>query len=334
MTETTTGPWDTSEEQDLDAAAADPGGGYDVGGTIDSIDGAIGTWVDVWDELFQQMAEPGVLVGSRPGSCYAVAEYNNWIVEVGRSLLVNAEMLARRAAEMGQARVREVVRTYGRPGQSQAIGVRPFAEDVFSELDLDDASIVWNVLLPFGPGGLAGAAMYDWVDDRLPTWVEGQLPPSSNRGFQLAPGWYLWAGPNRTAAYHVEHGKFTGTGFREAFLNWRFDMRANVVPGQHNQWRDLLYGLTGRSRDDWRIWVAGDPYEPDSRLDQLQWTMTYLQNQVTALTEQCEIAIDFQRGQAERATWLAGLQGIFGAATGPALALAGAVVGIALARRR
>jgi hypothetical protein len=334
MSETTTGAWDTTEEQPLEDAASDPEGGYDVDGTIDSIDGAIGTWVDIWDELFQQMAEPGVLVGSRPGSCYAVAEYNNWIVETGRALLVNAEMLARRAAEMGQARVREVVRTYGRAGQSQAIGVRPFTEDVFTELNLDDAAVVWNVLLPMGPGQLGGAALFDWVDDRLPIWQEGHLPPSSNRGYRLGPGWYLWAGPGRTTAEHQESGRFTGTAFRNTFLNWRSDMRANVVPGQHNQWRDLLYGLTGRSRDDWRIWVAGDPYQPESKLDQLEWTMEYLQLQVDELKIQCETAIQFQRDQIERATWLAGLQGILGASTGPVLALAGAAIGIALARRK
>jgi hypothetical protein len=332
MSETTTGAWDTSEAQPLDEAAADPDGGYDVEGTVDAINSGINNWVDIWDELFMQMSEPGVLVGTRPGSCYAVATYNNWIIETGRSLLVNAEMLARRAAEMGQARVREVVRTYGRPGQSQAIGVRPFPEDIFAELDLDDAAAVMNTLVP-GFGAFSGAAMYDWVDDRLPIWVEGELPPSSNRGYQLAPGWYLWAGPGKSQSVHFLEGRFTGTAFRQSFLNWRNDMRANVVPGQHNQWRDLLYGLTGRSRDDWRIWVAGDPYQPESRLDQLEWTMLYLQQQVDELEVKCDEAIAFQRGQAERATWLAGLENILGAATGPVLAVAGAVIGVTLARK-
>ena len=93
MSETTTGPWDTTEEQPLEEAAANPEGGYDVEGTVDAINSGINNWVDIWDELFQQMSEPGVMVGTRPGSCYAVATYNNWIIETGRALLVNAAVV-------------------------------------------------------------------------------------------------------------------------------------------------------------------------------------------------------------------------------------------------
>ena len=67
--------------------------------------------------------------------------------------------------------------------------------------------------------------------------------------------------------------------------------------------------------------------------DQLQWTMQYLQDQVDELEVKCAEAVDFQRGQAERATWLVGIENILGASTGPALAIAGALVGVALARR-
>ena len=298
--------------------------------------------MDQFEDIFSNMARPGVMVGEIPGPCYAVNHYNNWLIEQYRTTLVNAGMLALRAAELGQATVREVVRTYGRPegsGGVQALNKTPFAEVVMQETQLDTAAGVLAVFLgPMAPFG--AAAILDWTDDRLPIWVDGQLPPSQNRGVQVAPGFWLWAGPGRTAAQHWASGRWTGSGFRSAFLNWRATMRSEVVPGQHNQWRDLLFGLTGRSVPDWRIWVPGDPYQVDSRMWKLLDVKAYVDEEVDRSRVLCDEAVAFQQATIERtidiqqeAAQTTGIAALLTSSTGPLAVLAGALVGITAARR-
>ncbi len=331
---------DTSEAQDLDAAAGDTEGGYDVAGIIAAIDGGISTWMDAFVDIFNNMARPGVMVGEIPGGCYAVQHYNQWLIESYRITLVNAGALALRAAELGHETVDDVVRTYGRPegsGGVKALNKVPFAEVIMQETTLDSAAGILAIFL--GPMGIfSAAAILDWIDDRLPQWVDGELPPSSNRGVQVNPGWYLWAGPGRTPAQHWEFGKWTGTEFRRAFLNWRTNMRSEVVPGQHNQWRDLLFGLTGRSRDDWRIWLPGDPYQVDSKMWKLLDVKEYVDEEIALSRVLCAEATEFQQQTITRtldiqegAAQTTGIATLLTSSTGPLAVLAGALVGMTAA---
>lgn len=333
---------DTSEPQDLDAASGDVEGGYDVAGIIAAIDGGISTWMNQFEDIFTNMARPGIMVGEIPGGCYAVQHYNNWLIDHFRPTLINASMLAARAAEMGQATVDDVVRTYGRPegyGGVAALNKTAFAETVMQETNLDQAAGVLSIFLgPLAP--FTAAAILDWTDDRLPQWVDGQLPPSSNRGVEVYPGFYLWAGPGRTDAQHWEFGRWTGTGFRQAFLNWRATMRSEVVGGQHNRWRDLLFGLTGRSVPDWRIWVDGDPYAENSRLWLLMDTKARVEEEIEYSRQLCEDATEFQQETIvrtidiqEQAAETTGIAALLTSSTGPLAMLAGALVGITAARR-
>jgi hypothetical protein len=105
-------------------------------------------------------------------------------------------------------------------------------------------------------------------------------PSRSNVGFELGPG--IHAGPDRT---------LQGSRVVQAWDEWAHRMRTQWVYATspaRRAWRERLLTWVGRSRDDWRIWLPGDPIQANSRIGRNLLAIENLRLEHEAVAADCD----------------------------------------------
>ena len=257
--------------------------------------------------------------------CYAEIELVAFRRNVIDPAVNNALSNVNSAAGAGRQAVYNAKAQWGRAGRGAGYldgSVTPFAEGL-----IDSGVIPRNKINLIGWlfGSFVGLAIADqgaqgWVDDHLPP--SGSAPSNKNRGLRVAPGAYLYAGPNRSDPYNAEHGVWTGSRVRAAYNGWLEDVRRNAAPAGHNAWRDALRELVGEHRDDWTVWREGDPVAPGSRLGFLLQRRQEVTDQAYEYADLCALQREREHGVVENVLETARLQALAPYVAGSLLALA------------
>jgi hypothetical protein len=111
-----------------------------------------------------------------------------------------------------------------------------------------------------------------------------ERPSRSTAGLAIGPGIHI--GPDFT---------LTGPRVVEAWDDWAHRMRTQWVYATSPArplWRERLISWVGRSRDDWRIWVPGDPIAADSRIGRNLVMIENLKEQLRVVSADCVRGLD------------------------------------------
>jgi len=168
-------------------------------------------------------------------------------------------------AGVSQSKVRQAIQNWGR-GAAGAAGGRPFGTYLINHYTIHHPLLV-------------GANLVNGRGNNRPS--------SSNVGFELGPGVHV--GPNRT---------LQGSRVVQAWDDWVHKMRTQWVYATapaRPLWRERLVSWVGRSRDDWRIWVPGDPVDPNSRIGRNWAAIETLRVQMEANARDCDLRVQTSR---------------------------------------
>ena len=142
-------------------------------------------------------------------------------------------------------------------------GVTPFIDVLWNagarppDLQAQTDAAIVAAFFTFGiASAIAGGDLREQWSQRLYAGLpaNGQPLPGTNNGYQLGPGIWLWAGPGRTQAYHLEHGVVSGWRARELYWGWRHQTESEAEPANWPTWRTDMAYVVGSP--DWR---PGDP---------------------------------------------------------------------------
>jgi hypothetical protein len=121
------------------------------------------------------------------------------------------------------------------------------------------------------------------------------LPSGRNRGYQLAPGIFLYSPASRYLpgaggdAVNLEHGKLTGWKVRDLVQSWRALVRSSVGPATWPDWAGDQAYLTGSSN-----WQPGDPM--GGALAQFAELLDEVRRFQADTEQACEDQRQFERG--------------------------------------
>lgn len=172
-------------------------------------------------------------------------------------------------AGTSQNKVRAAMANWGRGARGSA-GGRPFGTYLINHYTVD---------LP----GRVGFNLVNGRGNDRPSGLN-QAAPGHPR---LGPGVYV--GPNRT---------LQGSVVARAWDEWAHKMRTQWVYATSPArplWRERLESWVGRTRDDWRIWVPGDPVSPDSRIGRNWIAIENLRAEHEAVSADCERRLETAR---------------------------------------
>jgi len=170
---------------------------------------------------------------------------------------------ARYTAEMNQGKVRGSIRNWGR-GYPGATG------GIYFETWLTSHETVWN---PF-------PIAYNLVSGR-----GDERPSRNNSGYRLGPGVYVAPSGRR----------LQGSRVRAAYDDWVEFQQHNVwstVLGKP-RWQEKLVRWVGRSRNDWRVWLPGDPVDPNSEFGLVDQRLELIREEHEEQSAQCHALTAF-----------------------------------------
>ena len=261
-----------------EAAAPAAGGGdpYGVSAIIGAINGAIDGWYD------REMQRRYVTAHD---PCYARQEFTEYRMNVLGPAIRDALMAAQLVSDDGQRAINMSIHKWGRPDTAYIRSMR--FTDYLQEngVVLDNMSILLGLAVG-GPVGaiIAAATFSETLDERLSANGH-QAPSGSNRGYKVGPGVYLYDPSG--AGKHALYGRLQGSEVRRAYWSWKTLQRLRVAPVDHNEWRDKLIRLVGRSRDDWTIWREGDPWTEGSKMGALMRMQEIVESEEARVEQLC-----------------------------------------------
>jgi hypothetical protein len=271
---------------------------------------AIGTMVDdALDGWYERERMRRQAAADDP--CYWYVDTLNWTMGAGglQMVLRNLEDLCVELSTSGNRAVQWSLAAFGEPTTGvDRRGARSFARYLTQEgvIDLEWARVLHGPN-PFAQMILDGieASFVDRLNPNVTARVHDPVGPANiNKGVKLFRGAYLYkAGVPTGSAMttddeinHFENGYLVGSHVRQAFWNWRDEIKSKVSGNDHPWWRESLDELVGNPMGDrlkyptlwYRIWKPGVEPEEGSKLDMTRLANADLNARMVEMEADCD----------------------------------------------